>query len=776
MGIGINWLRKIESQLNEKSLHDLITIHFLICSVGLVVVLMYVASLLGQVFHLPSSLYANLNTWVGTPSVTGKTTSLLQYVLPVMGVFAYYPLYILLTPILLRAGEKFDKDRFPKIEAYFFAILVVDTGLLLANKEKMVLLGGLSAVWLLLFLWFPLSIWRNRWITIRMPKWLLPVILAVAIIQYILIFVPLIVKPVLIGNDYLNISEKTILASGEVVDNLDFINEHNLLGMKLYDPRKTSGFADNHKIADQNTETKADRERLSTEEEDFFDKNRIKLNTGEMKGWFFYHHNYNFGPMYALSQGAMPDKQTMVYGWLSTVTQGKLLESLGMMNYQGYFKEYFSVYLVYFALFLTGIWLIFKRLDTVVFGAVLAVSATLQLGTELIKLAPGFNPARHIFDIPVFYLLYRYLLQDRKAYLLIACGLALFAILWNKDFGLFLSLSVGCAMLFKGVKQRPYQQFPLIIGIVMVVAGMVLYFYPMPGANPTALYMLMGAGSPLAENKDIFRLLIVVWALLTATVFLKQTAPHKILTVGFAFYFVLSLTYFIWYPKSHHILGIAPVLILWLVALYHGWVSNTQGEAGIAKRQLWVFVPLLLIYIAASANFVKYQRSYNETFKNHQLYSWQFENVSITSTMDPELFEGAAKLIEQYSPNNKGIYIISKYDHILPVLAGKYSAMPYNELLTNLVSPKEVEVAAKAISAGKPGVLFVDSDIGRAVDINSRLQFDNGVVHLHDLFGSVIFREGNILSPLGLVFENVEDRYIKCGAGKVISVYCLKPE
>ncbi len=774
----MKWMQQCEEYLAGKSLHNLLVAHFSICSAGLIVVFMYIAGFLGQVFHLPENLYSNLYPWTGAPPVGGKTTSLLQYVLPVVGIFAYYPLVIALTRIIVKGEEKFHRDQFPRMWAYFLAIFMVNAALLLANKERMALIGTLSVVWLVLFLWLPFSLWRKQWLTLPMPKWLLAIVLCVIVIQYVSIFVPLITNPVLIGNDYLNISEKTILKSGKIVDNINFLNKHKIVGIQLYDPRKEKHSANKtNKIEysqmEYGTLNSIDSSRrFSTEENDFIERNEVRSEARETRGWFFYHHNYNFGPMYALSKGASPDKQTMVYGWLSTITQGQLLDSLGMMNYQGYFKEFFSAYLICFAIFLWGVWLIFRRLDTVVFAGILAISALLELGIELIKLPPGFNPVRHIFDVPVFYLLYRYLALDRKAYLFFACGFALFAILWSKDFGLYLSLSVGGALLFKSLKQRPFQQLPLFFGCVMLVFGLMLYFYPMPGSNPTAIYMLMGVGSPQITSPHIFSLLVWVGALLAVTIWVKQSEAYKILTVGLALYFVMSLTYYIWYPSLHHIWGIAPVFILWIAALYHGWISNIQGKEKIATIQTLLFVPLLFVYIAASFHFYKNQHSYNKTFANHQLYQWSFEDASFTSTMEPELFEEATILIKQYSPDIKGIYIISKYDHLLPILAGKYSAMPYNELLTNLATPKEVEEAVKAILINKPTFLFVDSDIGHSIDIHSLSETSPNVVHLHDLFGSAIYREGDILSPLNMVYGDVADQYEKCASGRLISVYC----
>ena len=45
----------------------------------------------------------------------------------------------------------------------------------------------------------------------------------------------------LIHNEYLDIPEKTILRNGKIVDNTEYINAHNIGGLKIYDPRIDEG-------------------------------------------------------------------------------------------------------------------------------------------------------------------------------------------------------------------------------------------------------------------------------------------------------------------------------------------------------------------------------------------------------------------------------------------------------------------------------------------------------------------------------------------------------
>jgi hypothetical protein len=820
--IKIDVVQRCERYFANLDISRLLTIHFVICSAGLLVVATFLAGLLANTIHLPVHLVSNLYPWAQQTAGTSKIVSLLQYVVAVMAMFIYYPFVLLLSKKLRASGDIERNNQFPRVWLFFLILIAVNAGLLFANKDRSALVGELTLLWMLLFLWFPLSVSRNKWLTTPRwladrSQWLLGIVISLTSVQYAAIFIPLISSPVLIGHDYVNVSAKTILSSGKVVDNLDYINEHRIDGLQLYDPRKSTAGTmvkvedcpklyrslenidkDNAKkfycdakgrsltvkspfvLLEDDKSVGSHKEQATEEEKDFIRRNsEEQLKNQQKRGWLLYHHGYNFGPMSALSLGASPEKQTMVYGWLSTETQGKILESLGMANYQGYFKVFFSTYIIYYAIFLLTIWLIYKDLATVSFASLLAISAILMLGIELIKLAPGFNPVRHFFDVPAFYLLYRYLLDKKKAYLFASAALSVFAILWSKDMGLFLTISVAGALIVYGVQQRPFLRMPLVAGTITAVMGLLLYFYPMPGSNPTAIYMLLGVGSPSIEPRQIFNMILVVGVLMLATILIKQNKTYKILTVGMALYFVQGLTYYIWYPETHHIWGMAPVFILWIVALYHGWVSQHQDEDRTPHRQvLTVVALLLLVYGPGVVHFNHEKKTYRQQFENHQLYQWTFERASFASTMDPSLFEEAVKLIKQYSPDN-GIYIISKYDHILPILAGRYSAMPYNELLTNLVSPKEADAAAGVILDHAPQYLFVDSDIGNSFISNAKLDgtanfnTEPAAVQAQKYYSEAIARE-RLLEQLNEVYKRVADKYEKCKAGGLVSVYCRK--
>ena len=780
MNIRPNWKAIFEFPPESLSARNLLSAYFIVNCIGLIVFTMLVATVLAKFFQPSDYIYEGLYPWARPPNGSiSKLTILLQFIFSLLALFLYSAIFFHLSK-LVNHLTVVNKDRVQKIVIYFFIAVIINGALFTVDKENFLFLILLSTLWVIFFPWTLYSFFKSNPHKISLPNWFFGAVLFVILAQYSSIFVPLITRPFQVENNYINIPEKTILKSGKIIDNIDYVNAHNIAGFKISDPRNTSKHnldlpttPDEQAIETFNDDKQFTVMNLFTPSEETLDF--LKINAKDLlnqvkAGWFFYHHSYNFGPMNAISLGASAYQQTMVYGWLSTVTQSKVLDLFGMSNYQGYFKLYFSEYLAYFSIFLLGVWAIFKRLSTLVFAAILSISALSFLGIELIRLAPGFNPVRHIFDVPVFYLAYRYLELNRKFYLILACLLAVFSILWSKDFGLFLSLSVGGAFCFKGIKQRPFSLTPFFLGSITVFSGILLYFYPMPGANPTAHYMLLGIGSPPIGSGVVFGLLVIIGLLFAISIAIKQSEAHTIITVGMAFYFVLSLVYFLWYPSLHHILGVAPVFILWLVAIFHGWVEESENTE---KRQSIILILLLiLLYLPASASFYWRMNSYNKTFKNHQMYQWTFDKARLLSTMDPILFEGAVKHIRNYSHNDNGIFIISKYDHILPILAGKYSAMPYNELPTNLVSPREVNIAIDAILKTKPEFLFIDTYVNDSILGEISKRYDPVSIKL----GLYLESRGRalVLKNLNQVYFGVLGSYGLCIPGQLISVYCRK--
>ncbi|WP_020168558.1 MULTISPECIES: hypothetical protein [Methylotenera] len=819
------------------STRNLLISHFAINSLGLIAVSIFIASTLANI--LSPSIYesASFYSWAKPTGGVGlKLTSLLQYVLSIIALLTNYGAYLLISKSMPSADSILQQHKVSKTLFYFIGTVFINVVILSINLNRY---SVFIVLWLLLFCWFPFYVLGMSAPKIAIPRWIFKVFFVILLIQYTFIFLPLVLKPMVIKNDYINISERTILKSGKVVDNLDYINAHKIAGLQISDPRKShalnetstvysvqriescqlvlkalisvnnenehqffcdkdnnfvtkTSFSINEKTLLATLElSKKDKESIdklfinsmnlsegiqsrlyNSEERDFLRINAVELVNQSKAGSFLYHHGYNFGVMNALNLGATPYSQTMVYGWLSTTLQAKLLKEFESSNYHSYFRLFFANYLVYFAVFLLSIFAIFKRFNTLFFATLLTVTALVFLGRDLIHLASGFNPIRHFFDAIIFYFFYQYLKKNSWLYFICALMLSLFSILWSKDFGLFITLSLAGAIIFKGIKDQKVQTLLLVFGVGLAIIGLFFYLYPFPGANPTAIYMLLGVGSPQANTKSIFILLVLVSMLLYANVVIKQNNSLTVLSVAMAFYFVQSLTYYIWYPQIHHILGVAPVFIFWLTILFHGLCDSAKETNG-RKYSVLLISPIILIYALGSINF--YWKNYvsYKAFNHHKVYEWSFDTAKLKSTMDPMLFEESVKLIKKYSTNQNAIFIISKYDHILPILANKYSAMPYNELLTNIVSPKEAMVASNHIFKNNPDFVYVDTDIDKNLNGELPVELDPATIQLPALLGEAKARI-KVMQGLKEVYALVETKYELCETGRLISVYCRK--
>ena len=176
------------------------------------------------------------------------------------------------------------------------------------------------------------------------------------------------------------------------------------------------------------------------------------------------------------------------------------------------------------------------------------------------------------------------------------------------------------------------------------------------------------------------------------------------------FYTQCLWLYYAWYTENGHLYSTSPIWFLLFVLIYREFslIFLSEKYRKVALVSIGGCLSLLLL-TAGSARYFLQQSKYSQIFKSHLVYQWNFPGATFI-ILDPAVFKESINLIQKYS-NGNAIYIISKYDNLLPFLAGKYSAMPYLELVTSLVTDDEVDTSANAILNASPKYLFVDSDI-----------------------------------------------------------------
>lgn len=824
---------QVEEAITKKFFkqHYLVLAHFFIFSLGLLKLTLSLSSALYEHIDM-DNLLAGVNEWAECFSHE-KLLALLHYTSSLIALFILYKLCFL---VINRGKQPKAVGELLKNKLLMSLYLTLALALNLIALFSSAHVGALMGIWLVFFLALPFSYLREIMFSVKLSRQFYFILTILVVLQFFFIFKPFILNAMLIENDYFDIPEKTFWKEGGVINNSQYINNHKIGGLLLYDPRKNSGqtpspraatfikvsinpllnnFLRKHNVkyrytyyantnllalnsemtAEEKTELngiyrqnsnknainflyyssldQADfyKKRIySPEEKEFIKKNLLELTNQAKAGWQLYHHNYILGPINALALGALPQNQTLLYGWLNTLSLMKIMKMMGDINYQTYFKLLFSFYPLYFVLFIATLLFIFKRIEYGLIGALLLSTSIFIIGDQLIRVAPGFNPIRHLFDVIIFLFFYLYLKKENPFYLACSILIGFFSILWSKDFGLFILFAIIGATTVKIILEKNKSYLNLLFISFTAVIGLLLYFLPYHGQNTAFKYMLLGFGMPgTATNIIIYSLIFVSVGYLIHLALMPLKDPIKFLSLALFFYCQLILVYFIWYPSLHHLLGIAaPFIFLSLTWLHlYNKVANNNDDKSARLFSTITLTILFFIYLPSLLYFYYGRMQYEKIFKTHVTYHWNTARTGFISTMEPDLFNQAVTLINKYE-HHSTIYIISKYDAVLPILASKYSVFPFTDLPLNLISQKEINLVVDIIKHDSPEYLFIDSDITR--NFNGEIFNINDVLgkkgHYQESFGRV-----SVMTNLRNVYSAISQQYRPIEKGYLITVY-----
>ena len=99
-------------------------------------------------------------------------------------------------------------------------------------------------------------------------------------------------------------------------------------------------------------------------------------------------------------------------------------------------------------------------------------------------------------------------------------------------------------------------------------------------------------------------------------------------------------------------------------------------------------------------------------FVNHKTYQWALKRARALATFNPEIITETIDLIHDYSDRkDPKVYLLSKYDNLIPFLAERYSAMPIFDLSAYMLSKREFNEAKRVIQEGHPVYLFIDRNL-----------------------------------------------------------------
>jgi len=575
-------------------------------------------------------------------------------------------------------------------------------------------------------------------------------LLALLCINLFNMFVPYTGKRLRIGNDYADICEETQLSRG-YVSNCEYFERLN--GATGPIARSADSVA-------------------------FFKKNWVELYAQSYLGWFMHHHNALLAPINEYSLGKGFSSINQQYGLLNIIGLSYLLKATGGITFQNYFRTLYSFYPVYFLLFFALAFLFSRNINFVLLTAVLSLTFLNLLGHTDISLAPGFNPIRQLGFIFVAASLFLYFSERRVFYLALTVLFAAFFVLSNTEFGLFavsaLLITLLLRIVIEGRKADPRE----VVAIIMICLLTALIIWLGAGKNPSSQYYLRGISGPMIMRARFNRLIGSI-CLLYVFLFKVLHTRHDLKYIALFLFFYCQgiLIYYVWNPASNHFYSIAAPIVLAVAVFLKIWLDQTRiklhGNLVLVALSL---ACLFTFYLPSLQHYYKEKREYDRVFEDHRVYQWDLPTVKFGSTMDPRPFYESVNMIRKYSGADSSIYMISKFDNFLPFLAGKYSAMPFNELGTSLLTEKEVRLSIEKIMVDRPFHIFVDAEIARPSEVTPAYAF--ALKHIDwittkqpDTFLSRVRNKIAMLDELKHVFAGVKAYYRPLEKGGLLSVY-----
>lgn len=632
---------------------------------------------------------------------------------------------------------------------------------------------------------------------------------AVSIVEIFLAILPFVFfRPRIPNFDFRNMPETTIVrnpATGKKValDNLNFINEHNLVGVPQYDPRIDDGHNPPHKhlpsvvihpnktvinfvhrtsavldpgdleifrrgggdgryasrsniVYDAHAHAlvaigpvpKSDYKRLLPllNPKDlkavtrWYDKSQLKKlsyyqpvytplewrflvdNSTEfmeqVRGYGYFHHaNFMLGCINAMALGKPLKKINSQYGFLNLVVLKHLMTWFGGISWTTYEPVLYSFFYLYIAMALIVVYGVVRDVRLLAIFALLAAGGLMMEQYKAISLAPGYNPIRHLFDLAVLWMLYCYFRKPGLKYgLALAAGLALSGFS-DATTGLFLGAAVVVSLIVFRLEARRSLWGVLRLELPLAILSVMgLFLNPMH--DYLAPYYLRGMDAfplPLDLAVMAFAALIVLGVVM-ARWWNLITPSKKYLLLAAVLYSMGMFFYVVWQSLPNHLMTYATIYAF--TAIVFLWIV-TELLRRYEKRRICEGLLSLVVLAAIAFNLaggVTYFFSWyknNRIFETHRTYVWSNPRARIATTLPPKLFNEGAKLIDDYSHNN-GIYILSRFDSILPFLADRYSKMPFPAVDWFLVTQDSVNRCVDCLKEARPRYLFVDTDIDRS--------------------------------------------------------------
>jgi len=649
------------------------------------------------------------------------------------------------------------------------------------------------------------------------------VLLIISLSLFFNILRPLLFDELKIKNEYLDIPEYTILKE-KVVDNTEFISNHNIFGNHpLYDIHNYQfsvnddkgqcelfggsygmSYNDEANINDKRCIFKKvatgsfiqtsvigfqeELKKYTQEEKDFIVKNHLELREIIYDGSLIIHHfNHIVEPINELNLGKNIKDINVQYGLFNLFGIREIARITTGYSYQGILKILFVSSFVYYCLFILLAYIFFRRIEYVIILILGITYGFYKFGYLPMLVGVGFWPTRHIFDLGIIIFWFFFIQRSNILFLLGALFFSILGVVNEPFYGLIGMMTLGSSFIIRFfMEDYKNKILSIIFMILTLLTGFYIFQYIKFGRNAISNNLFLGLLNLPLPFSVIYMFAVFVVFYIILFILHKGTGYMQYISWFFFFYVQFLLFHFMLITGPNNFWSIFPFISFFCTSLIYLFFEKAQRKTIIAYLQLPLFYIICATFIIIIFSTIKYFGSmgksellsgkhsnlieqkgeYDNIFKTHVVFRWQFPTASFITTMDPSPFIESVNTIQKYCFENQ-IYLLSKYDNILPFLAGKYNGLPFIETLSYLIVYEDIQNVIDTIQRNKPIYLFVDTDILRDKSFDS---VDAGVKYLGYLSGRSFLR-ANKLNLLKQIFLAVEKEYIPVTRGSLITVY-----
>ncbi|OPY79187.1 MAG: hypothetical protein A4E65_01972 [Syntrophorhabdus sp. PtaU1.Bin153] len=505
----------------------------------------------------------------------------------------------------------------------------------------------------------------------------------------------------------------------------------------------------------------------------FFVTNLLEYNHQNMGRGQINHFGHILNPINEISLGKPVGSTYLQYGLGNTFLMKWIMDLFGGFSIQNYYKVYILYVLYYFLFLIMVITLFGNRVFAVGAFAAVPVSFFLQ-GYIALVLGPGIIPSIHLLDTSVIICLLCFFRRGNRIWLGVGAAMVVASLSLNGQYGLALLAAFIVSLGLYGLENRSGKArvFWLFFLVVLTLLAVTVWRLSAVGTLPGVFLYFWSGFFSWPVHPAVATLTILYLAVSYSFLIWLRPQRHylKYIYVFLFCYAQVLLVYFYWSGLINHLPPILPFLCLQLFVMLYIGMKNLAVRPLLQKICSASVVALTLLLtvltLPSGALFYKERQMFHDNFKNHRIYSWKFPRAEVITTVDPLIMHESVRLIQRYSNTaNPRVYILSKYDSLLPFLSERYSAMPFFDLTSYLFSEREYKWVLDTITRDKPRYLFVDTQINN-YEVDRWANLYDGPLFTYERVSRLERYE-----LLFRIFQEVKAAYRAIDKGQLITVY-----